>query len=317
MKVDMTDLPDPLVPAEVDLRDFGFMPLDVLRLRDSDLATLASGAAFKAAVLLWCVAWHQHPAASLPSDDRLLANYSGAGASWHRVREMALRGFVKCSDGRLYHAVIAAKAKEAWEKKAAQRERTRKATEERERRRREADAQRDVERNDLRNGQRNVERDVHQGTGTGTGTGTGIQDPPEEAPDGASQGEDLKSVIFGRGLTMLAKLSKKPKDSHRAVVGKWCRDFGDAAVIAAFEAARMAQPIEPVAFIAKTLQEEQRRRSGNGRRNGNGLRHASIEERAELCETENARRQQDGKRPLNMQERRDYLQSQGIQPNDQ
>src|SRR5262249_39444810 len=38
--------PMPPVPADLDLRDFPFMPLDVLRLRDSDLATLASGDEF-------------------------------------------------------------------------------------------------------------------------------------------------------------------------------------------------------------------------------------------------------------------------------
>ena len=86
------------------------MPLDVLRLRDSDLAALSSGDEFKAAVLLWCVAWHQVPAASLPNDDRLLARYSGTGALWRKVKAEALRGFVECDDGRLYHATIAEKA---------------------------------------------------------------------------------------------------------------------------------------------------------------------------------------------------------------
>ena len=47
-------LPDPLVPAEVDLRDFAFMPLHVVRLRDSGLTAKASGDEFRAAVLLWC-----------------------------------------------------------------------------------------------------------------------------------------------------------------------------------------------------------------------------------------------------------------------
>lgn len=166
--------PAPLVPHEVDLRDFGFMPLDVLRLRDSDLAALATGDEFKAAVLLWCVAWHQVPAASLPQDDRLLARFSGAGLAWKRLKAEALRGFVECSDGRLYHAVIAEKALESWRAKLAQRERTRAATEAREAKRRAALAQRDVPRDEQRdverNDQREYIRDVHQGTGTGTGT---------------------------------------------------------------------------------------------------------------------------------------------------
>ena len=120
----MSEAPDPLVPAEVDLRDFGFMPLDVLRLRDSDLAALANGEEFKAEVLLWCAAWHQVPAASLPNDDRLLARFSGAGPLWRKVKAEALRGFVECSDGRLYHSTIAEKALEAWRSKQAQRART-------------------------------------------------------------------------------------------------------------------------------------------------------------------------------------------------
>lgn len=197
----MTDqLSEPLVPAEVDLRDFGFMPLDVLRLRDSDLMALATGDEFKAAVSLWCVAWHQVPAASLPDDDRLLARYSGAGSNWRKVREGALRGFVKCSDGRLYHATIAEKAREAWQSKLAQRARTAAATAAREARRREALAQRDVGRDETRNVQRddqrdverNVERNVVQGTGIGRVKGQGQGDllPPDGggglAPPGAA-----------------------------------------------------------------------------------------------------------------------------------
>jgi hypothetical protein len=116
----------PLVPAEIVLRDFTFMPLDVVRLRDSDLASKTSGEEFRAAVLLWCVAWHQVPAASLPSDDESLAKFAGFGkrnrvgydkAGWAKVREGALRGFKLCSDGRLYHPVIAEKAREAWDGK--------------------------------------------------------------------------------------------------------------------------------------------------------------------------------------------------------
>lgn len=162
---------EPLVPAEVDLRDFGFMPLDVLRLRDSDLAALATGEEFKAAVLLWCVAWHQVPAASLPNDDRLLARYSGAGSAWRKVKTEALRGFVECTDGRLYHPTIAEKALEAWASKQARKARTAAATAAREAKRREQDAQRDDERHIDRDEQRDVKRDVHQGTGTGTGKG--------------------------------------------------------------------------------------------------------------------------------------------------
>ena len=96
----------PPVSPDLDLRAMAFMPLDVARLRDSDVAHQESGEAFRAAVLLWCVAWHQVPAASLPADDASLAKYAGFGRdlkSWRKVKEGALHGFVECSDGRLYH----------------------------------------------------------------------------------------------------------------------------------------------------------------------------------------------------------------------
>jgi hypothetical protein len=120
-------LPEPLVPAEVDLRDFAFMPLDVVRLRDSDLAALESPDACWAAVLLWCASWHQVPAASVPDDDRVLANLAGFGRvvrEWQKIRDGALRGWILCSDGRLYHPVVAAKAMDAWRSKLEQRWRT-------------------------------------------------------------------------------------------------------------------------------------------------------------------------------------------------
>jgi hypothetical protein len=89
------------------------MPLDVIRLLDSDVFAMTTGDEFKAALALWCKSWTQAPAASLPDDDRILAHLSGAGARWRKVKDMALRGWIKCSDGRLYHPVVAEKALEA------------------------------------------------------------------------------------------------------------------------------------------------------------------------------------------------------------
>lgn len=120
-------LPAPLTPPDCDLRDFAFMPLDVLRLRDSDLAVKADGESFRCAVLLWCASWHQVPAASLPDDDDVLAQLAGFGRvkkEWLRCRDGALRGWVKCADGRLYHPVVAEKATEAWRAKMIQRWKT-------------------------------------------------------------------------------------------------------------------------------------------------------------------------------------------------
>ncbi len=120
----MTDLPDPLVPSDVDLRGMPYMPLDVVRLFDSDFYALSNGAEFKAGLSLWCKAFLQVPAGSLPNDERLLAHLSGAGAAWPKVRDMALHGWVKCNDGRLYHRTVAEKALDAWKARTDRRART-------------------------------------------------------------------------------------------------------------------------------------------------------------------------------------------------
>lgn len=116
----MSDLPDPLTPPDCDLSDFQYMELDVRRLRDSKFAASADGEAFRAGILLWCAAWHQIPAGSLPDDDIELANLAGYGRvvkEWKKVRSGALHNFIKCSDGRLYHPILAEKAIAAFEAK--------------------------------------------------------------------------------------------------------------------------------------------------------------------------------------------------------
>lgn len=114
---------EPLVPEEVNLRGLPWMRLDTERLLNSDLFLLSSGEELKAAVALWCRSWSQQPAGSLPDDDRLLAALSGAQGRWRRVRAMALRGWVLCDDGRLYHPVVAEQVMVAWKERLAFQER--------------------------------------------------------------------------------------------------------------------------------------------------------------------------------------------------
>lgn len=118
-------LPAPLTPADADLQDFPFMPLHVARLRDSDMAAIEEPEACWYAVLLWCAAWHQLPAGSLPDNDTVLMRLAGLGRdrnTWALHRNGALRGWVLCSDGRLYHPVVAEQVIEAWESRTAHRE---------------------------------------------------------------------------------------------------------------------------------------------------------------------------------------------------
>ena len=111
--------PDPPIGPETDIGGFPKFMLNADRLLASELVALATPEEGCAALMLWCRAWKQTPPASLPNDDRVLASFSRAGSRWQKVREMALRGFVLCSDGRLYHPVLVEEAIRASSKRDA------------------------------------------------------------------------------------------------------------------------------------------------------------------------------------------------------
>ena len=120
----MSDLPEPLVPADVDLRDFAYMPMDIVRLFGSDFHARSSDAEWRAGVTLWLRSYHQVPAGSLPDDEVALARLAELGRdikSWRKIASGALRGWTKCSDKRLYHRTVSEKALEGWIEKLLQR----------------------------------------------------------------------------------------------------------------------------------------------------------------------------------------------------
>lgn len=264
------ELPEPLVPAEVDLRDFGYMPLDVRTLMTSTLWIKAKKdpRVAHAAVSLWCECWHQVPAASLPDDDEVLAELARCDErEWRRVRERVLQHFVRCSDGRLYHRHVAKKALESWELKKARIARTKAATEARAARNAERDGKRneqrhdadnetrDEERHEQRDVKRNVERHVHQGKGIeGKGRegniysvpiGTGSGPPPATAVEPVD-------VIFGQGVPALVAAGV-PERNARSMLGLMRKQHGDAAVVRALDRCITERPVEPVAFLQGVL----------------------------------------------------------------
>jgi hypothetical protein len=111
-----TTLPAPLVPAEVDLNGFGFMPMLHHRVMQSTLFAKSTGDEFKAAFALWCASWSEKPAGSLPDDEEMLEFLSRC-KTWKKVRARAMHGWIRCSDGRLYHPIIAPLAIDAWERR--------------------------------------------------------------------------------------------------------------------------------------------------------------------------------------------------------
>jgi hypothetical protein len=121
-----------MTSQETDLRNFCFMPLDVVQLRDSEMAAVEDPEAFRCALLLCCASWHQVPAASLPAQEGMLARLAGYGRdvrTFRRARDAGgMRGWILCSDGRYYHAMVAEKANAAYVGKKKQRARTAAAT---------------------------------------------------------------------------------------------------------------------------------------------------------------------------------------------
>jgi hypothetical protein len=112
----VTELSEPFVPADLDLRDFRWMKLDLVALFNSDFNAIVNDTAWRAAVTLWGKAWHQVPAGSLPDDDARLCGLAGLGRdlrTWRKIKADALHGFVKCSDDRLYHRFLCGMAVEA------------------------------------------------------------------------------------------------------------------------------------------------------------------------------------------------------------
>ncbi len=102
----------PLVPPETDLRGFR-VAFDVSWLLAAHVWLIGSGDAKAAAAALAIRSAAEVPAGTLPNDDAMLATLSGAGAAWPAVRELVLRDWLLCSDGRLHCPALAEQVREA------------------------------------------------------------------------------------------------------------------------------------------------------------------------------------------------------------
>lgn len=126
-KLNLSECPAPLVPADADLTDFPFLQLEVDRLRRSKSWLIAKRkpAVGFYMVNLWMGVWHNVPAGSIEDDDDVIADVAMCDPrQWSKVKADVMRGWVKCSDGRLYHPVVAEKVIAAWIRKIEQRLRT-------------------------------------------------------------------------------------------------------------------------------------------------------------------------------------------------
>lgn len=270
---ELRELPEPPVPADTELRDLDGFMLNVERLLASELWALSSGDEFKAAVGLWCRAWKQVPAGSLPNDDKVLAAFSGAGKAWPKVKKVALRGFVLCSDGRLYHLVLCEDVERAAERKAehmadreADRERLRKWREAKREKRRSGNAgetrfETDVKRVSKRSG--NAHGNADETSNTGQGQGQGHYSDPNGSDATPSLGTlapadgDWSRLLFRQGLAYLAAATGKEPNAKRALIGKWLKACGDnhKRVFDLLAEAQRRAVADPEAWVTKALDQ--------------------------------------------------------------
>jgi hypothetical protein len=302
----LNDLPEPLTPVDCDLRDFAFMPLDVQRLCDSDLAAMETPEACWSALLLWCKSWHQVPCASLPNEDKVLAKFTGyqrALNTWKAIREGALRGWIECSDGRLYHPVVAEKANEAWDSKLRHaygklEERLRKKNKQR--------AEKSLpplgipafdqwksmgrpmdsdlfppetyqssggnESNSSGNGEssggNNTENSL-KGKGEGQGQGYLKPSVPSGTDAKASQGMTVHESIFRIGIPWLVDRGANERNV-RSMLGGAIKQIGDDGAWGLMQDCMREQPVEPVAWIAAALNARLPAGKGKGKQGRHG-----------------------------------------------
>lgn len=111
MTTNLPTRPEPLTPPDLDLRWSNWFPLHHKRLRRSAWWLRASDSAKAVSIELWCEAYEQVPAASLPNDDVELSVAAGFGrrdiASWLAIKDEVMSAWVLCSDGRWYHPTLA------------------------------------------------------------------------------------------------------------------------------------------------------------------------------------------------------------------
>lgn len=265
----MIDLPKPLTPPECDLRDFQFMPLEVGRLRRSKAWLLCKrdpAVAFYM-INLWSASWHEVPAASLEDDDDVLADLAMCDPrKWDKIKAVVMRGWVKCSDGRLYHKVVAEKANTSWTAKLAQRQRTQAARDSRSQKRSQdekADPTSSVTDSVTETVTTSVTENVTSSvTDNVTESVTGSKG--EYKGESSKKDSDLRSdaiasnipdsrvVLWSEGLEKLHRMTGKPPRALRTVIGKWAKEVRDdcAMLNAIIDDCVEVRPGEPIAWIS-------------------------------------------------------------------
>lgn len=218
----------------IDVSALPFMPLYVDRLLASDTWSMATGDEAKAMVTLWARSWKQVPAGTLPDDERILAALSGAGRDWRKVREVALRGFVRGDDGRLRHPLIEDAAQDALAKMRGQQTRTAAARAARA-------AKREAERKRLEGERNNVcdrERDTRSDRVSDSAPDSIQREREHKPPTVPSEPPGEERAARKRAPTTPKPAAKTPLPANFAIsdrVREWAADKGHTRLDERFE----------------------------------------------------------------------------------
>lgn len=269
----MAEIPTPLTPAGCSLQDFPHTPIFRSRLFGSSFHARTTDSEWRAGVTLWLKSWDQVPAGSLPDDDIelcRLAELARDMKTWKKVKDGALRGWVHCADGRMYHPVVAEGVNNALDAKQAQRIKTANA-------RIAALEKRLKEASDESLKVRLTEeiRILRQGlslsqtqkaflhvTDPDTASkrreekgreGKGLDSSEANASGGkAAKLTDPDEIIFGYGVPMLTAAGNE--DKHvRSFLGMLRKEHGDTAVIDKLRECAKTKPLQPLEWLAKAL----------------------------------------------------------------
>ncbi|KGC14535.1 hypothetical protein DM48_336 [Burkholderia gladioli] len=257
------------------------MPLDIVRLFNSEFHARSTDAEFRAGFTLWCKSFHQVPSASIPDDDVSLTRLAEMGRDvkgWKKLRDGALYGWVKCTDGRWYHPVVAEKALEAWNGKKAQRARTSKA-------RLQALLTRlsqakdsldsasiedsiqtllgtlsqTLSQNEFKSVTESVNASLTEAKRKGKREGEGKGDSSNSVPGGTGaeaptdSGSMTKDELWSAGKSLLEQ-SGMPAKQCGTFVGKLVKDYDAETVMDAVRRAVLERPADPASFLKATCQ---------------------------------------------------------------
>jgi hypothetical protein len=106
------------VPADCSMTGLPYMPLYLDRLqRSKSWARARRNPALAFYMInLWAAAWRGTPAGSLEDDDDILCTAAMCDPlQWNAVRADLMRGWLRCSDGRVYNPTICDVAAGVWE----------------------------------------------------------------------------------------------------------------------------------------------------------------------------------------------------------